>query len=366
MCVSGVQALTKDTEVKGILSSGAVEIDLKTYTISDGSEVIYTEENKHVMPGSEISLIPRVSNKAEACYLRAKIEINDESLCSVDGITSNWTKKGDYYYLTNVFAKDATVDLFTKVKISDNVSQGSENETIIVKVTVEAIQDKNFEPDYSLEDPWKGVEIEKCIEKTYSVDDEDATTVTYQPDSIEVTSDFFNDLDTLMPGDEITGTVKIKNKHSKNSEIFMDIVQDDLDDEADELLKSLIIKIDDENGNTIYEGNVYDFPITSLGEFSSGQEKSLTFKMVVPPELTNEYSKINSKLNWIFYTEDEEEPVKPDEPEEQKEKPEEKQSYKHPKTGDTKIDISLLVFYTSAICLIIVIVLGFIERKKNS
>lgn len=361
MCVSGVYALSKDTEVKGIVSTGAVEIKLETYTTDEtGNEVLYTETDKHVMPGNEISLIPKVSNMAENCYLRAKIEIDKDDLCVAKDIPSDWTKRGEYYYLNDVFAKGAQVNVFHTLEFLDTASSDAQNGKIVVTVIVEAIQEKNFEPDYSLEDPWKGEEIEKCIEKSYSVDgdDTDSITVTYRPDSIEVNSEFFDDLEHVMPGDEITGSVKIKNKHSKNSEIFMDIIPDNLDDEADDLLKKLTIIIKDEKQNTIYEGNVYDFEIMSLGKFNSGEEKSLTFVMRIPSELKNSYSKINSNLNWTFFTEDEEEKEEPAKKEEQ--------DYNKPKTGDFKFDISVGVFFISTIGLIIVMFIGFIEKRKNN
>lgn len=354
MCVSGVYALMKDTEIRDSLSTGIVNIELETYNINeDGEEIPYREERKHVMPGNEISLIPKVFNKGEDCYIRAKIDINNENLCSVEEIPSCWIKHGDYYYLDEVFTKDSDINIFAKVKIADTITEENLDSVIIVTTKVEAIQEKNFEPDYTLNDPWKGEEIEKCIERTYSMDDDSATTVTYNPDSIEVISKFFDGFHKMMPGDEITRDVTIVNKHSNKTEVFMDIIGVDLDDETKTLLEELTIIIKDDKGNVIYKGSIWDYNMTSLGKFDAGENKIYSFSMIMPASSKNKFSQISSKLNWGFYTEDE----IPDK---------ESNDYKQPKTGDFKFDVSLGVFYISTIGLIIVMILGFIDKRKNN
>ena len=44
---------------------------------------------------------------------------------------------------------------------------------IIVSVSADAIQSENFNPDYSLEDPWNGVKVAKSINNSYGIDVDD-------------------------------------------------------------------------------------------------------------------------------------------------------------------------------------------------
>ena len=75
MGISGIYAFTNTSTstVKNDLNTGAVNIQLKEYSINNNVEQEYTEDPKTVMPGEVVSLIPRVLNLGESCYVRAKI-----------------------------------------------------------------------------------------------------------------------------------------------------------------------------------------------------------------------------------------------------------------------------------------------------
>ena len=78
MFISGIYALKEEiNKTESGLSTGAVDIELKEYNKHNQP---FDEDGKHVMPGDEIILIPRVNNLGIECYLRAKIEyyIEDE------------------------------------------------------------------------------------------------------------------------------------------------------------------------------------------------------------------------------------------------------------------------------------------------
>ena len=71
MCISGIYSLSNEiNDTETTLSTGAVEIELKEY---NGNDELFSEDGKLVMPGEEISLVPRVNNLGIECYLRVKI-----------------------------------------------------------------------------------------------------------------------------------------------------------------------------------------------------------------------------------------------------------------------------------------------------
>ena len=75
MCISGIYAFTNISisTIENDINTGAVNIELKQYTTNNnGKEVMYNENEKTVLPGEVISIIPRVSNLGDSCYIRAK------------------------------------------------------------------------------------------------------------------------------------------------------------------------------------------------------------------------------------------------------------------------------------------------------
>ena len=76
MCISGIYAFTNISilSVKNDVVIGAINIKLDEYTIdSTGKEVPYDNSIKDVLPGQTITLIPRIQNLGDSCYVRAKI-----------------------------------------------------------------------------------------------------------------------------------------------------------------------------------------------------------------------------------------------------------------------------------------------------
>ena len=89
MCISGIYALSKELkDTETLLSTGAVEVELKEY---DGNNEPISGEERLVLPGEEIDLVPRVNNLGIECYLRTKITytINNEIYNVLDYIDGN-------------------------------------------------------------------------------------------------------------------------------------------------------------------------------------------------------------------------------------------------------------------------------------
>ena len=79
-----------------------MDIEIQNYSLnSEETEVKYDNENKEVSPSEVISLISKIENYGENCYVRTKIfYINDDINFKqyVTGMSDEWEKYGEYYW----------------------------------------------------------------------------------------------------------------------------------------------------------------------------------------------------------------------------------------------------------------------------
>ena len=148
MSVSGILALTNQ-EVTGI-STSAVDIEIREFKLnSNNQEEEYTESNgRRVLGGETVSLIPKIYNFGENCYIRIKVDYVDDQIDFrnyVSGFSDKWDKTGDYYYYKDVVKKNDIITLFNTIDIPDDIREKSENGVIELKICAEAIQEKNTE-----------------------------------------------------------------------------------------------------------------------------------------------------------------------------------------------------------------------------
>lgn len=185
MSTSGIYALNSQTQGK----TNPVDIELETY--KDVSNGVEEEDTQYVSPGQVISLTPRVENLGIDCYLRVKfsyINSNTNFLDYVTGFSSRLVKHGEYYYVEPVFPAGSILDFFNTIKIPEDAETRAPDGNFTLEIIAEAIQADGFEPDYSLEDPWKGVVPEENDGKIYDLDDdtEEDTVNPRTGDSIDI------------------------------------------------------------------------------------------------------------------------------------------------------------------------------------
>lgn len=332
MCVSGIYALDS---AQPTISTGAVDIDLKEYNNINEE---FSENGRIVMPGETISLVPRVHNLGIECYIRTKITYTiDNTNYSIsnyiDGNYKSWTKKGDYYYYEPVFNKNESLDIFTKVKIPDNLPNRYQNKKIIVNIIVDAVQARNFDGD------WENTPIEKSINRTINPDDTESSTIIYENGTkkhITVSDNFFDNLSNLLPGDQKSEQVKLHNVSNKKNNYYLTIVHKNLTKKEKKLLKNINLVI--KNGNKTIKTNLYDANKILLGTYKKNQKDEFKFTIKLPKELDNEYSNLFAKIDWKFSLKEEGNII-------------------NPITGDFKIVLSMIMFIISAIGMIIIITL---------
>ena len=303
-------------DVTNHFETGIVDIDLEEFQIIDGREMAW-EDNPTIWPGDVISKIPRVFNSGNDCYIRAKItfrgtEYLDES--DLQGIGEKWIKADDgYYYYTDILPHGENVDIFQAVSIPEELPEEAEGKTFYINIDVDAIQSKNFTPDFEVAAPWGAVEILKNEKGNYDVStfkqsDSQSFEIVYQADAKKLTKnadDFFVNFPYLMPGDTYSDSVKLENTGSEPILLhFRSNAEDD-----SELLDKIRLKITsviDGKTEVFYEGSLRAAGLAKdsiLGTIPADSAGEFNFEIYVPHELNNPYSISSSRVQWIFSTE---------------------------------------------------------------
>lgn len=308
------------TSVINELETGIIDISLKEYQLNENKEEVIWQDQVNIMPGATISKIPKITNEAMDCWVRAKVKISSRlqkvdslSLEQIEGISDDWIKIGEYFYYKKILKSKETVTLFQSIQIPTNWKEEHEQNEIKMIVQVDAVQAKHFTPNFSGDAPWGGLTIEKCIHEdgydinTFQREKESSLTVHYEKDAkklIAKPDDFFAQFGVLMPGDEQEGRVEIKNKGKNPVNIFF---KTEGLEEAN-LLEKITLTIknrasDSEEERVLYEGNLRSKELEEyllLGCYEPSYEGEFTFVLKLPEELNNTYSLEKRKVKWYF------------------------------------------------------------------
>lgn len=366
MCISGIYAFTNISifSISNEINTGIVKIELKQYSINgNGTETAYNENTQTVLPGEVISLIPRVSNLGDDCYIRVKfsyIDANNEIISVNDNVsmeTEKWIKCGEYWYFKPIIKSGENIDLFKTLKIPTDIPNKYQNQIVQLNIIAEAVQSNNFKPNFDSNLPWEEVNVKKSTNNMYKTDKVQLNSnvkVEYENNAdvyIDVPEDFFAKLGHILPGDSITQQVKIKNisKEELEYQIFTNTTND-ISGKALELLKKINLTINSED-KKIYDGSLYKIDNFSLGKYKPNEESIITFTINIPKELENEYSELNTLINWKFSVIGAEKVTPPEK---------EKTS---PQTGDTKFIVSITMFFTATIVFIFTL---FAEKRTKN
>lgn len=321
MCTGGIYGMEK-LEITSHFETGIVDIALKEYAMQGDREVAWTD-NPLVLPADEISKIPRIENQGCACYVRAKINIRNIDEIAEEfliGVSKDWIVGDDgYFYYEKSLAPKETVDIFQGIKIPENLSKNYEGKQFYMDVRVDAIQSKNFTPQFSTAAPWGNVkEISAAKEgsyevRTYRVTNEDGFKIKYEADAkklISNSTDFFEKIPPMMPGDRYRDCVQILNQSEQPLYLYFRSVAS----AENELNQKIRLKIESNIhgvNQVIYEGSLGEATLLQellLGKMPEGAEGELWFELHVPESLRNEYALQNSQITWIFSTKSVEEP----------------------------------------------------------
>lgn len=346
MIISGIYSMNQELiNTKNGLSTGAVDIEIEEYNKNNQP---FDKDGSIVMPGDEIILIPRINNLGNECYIRAKIEyyIDNEKFPVIDYIEGNyssWNKKDDYYYYDSILTQNSSVDLFDKV-IIPNLSSEYNGKIVVVNIVVDAIQSKNFDGN------WDNVTIKKSINRTYDIDYDGESSVIFENNAnhhITLDNGFFDNLGTMLPGDNIVENVKLYNGSKSKNKYYMSIDYDDLTEEEYNLLQNMKLLVKNQNGKIIVNSNLASKDKHVLGTYKSKETDNFVIEVSLPKNIDNDFSKLFTKIKWNFSYE----VISEDE-------------ITNPITGDFEINISITVFLLSALGLLVVLLIGKKEYEN--
>lgn len=270
-------------------ATGGVGVETNTYILDENGNKTDMANKDGLYPGELIGYVIEVKNTAMPAYLRTKVEVVSNVDISITdmlkGISSDWVYTNGYYYYKKSVDQGAVVQLCSKLKVPDN--NDLVNGGFSIKVRSEAVQSKNFKPDFGDDDPWHGMTVEKgkkegimySVEKSFAVnkDSKFAGSV----DKKKILSQAGN----LMPGDTITDSLVItSNKHAKvtlKATYGIKTYPDQKD-----LMK---LKISS-GGKSIYTGSLFSDTLKNgiiLGEYGVKGKDTLTFTLTMDKNLTN-------------------------------------------------------------------------------
>lgn len=358
MSISGIYALANQS-TNGALVTGIVDIEIQTFKLDNGQETKYNDTNKTVIPGETVSIRPKVCNLAENCYVRVKVDYIDQNtnfLDYVTGFSDELEKHGEYYYYNRVLNTGETLKIFDTIKIPNNITKTSNNKTLKLEIVAQAIQEKNFEPDYTAGDPWKNVAPTECINSSFIINENKSKiSIRYEDNTnndVTVNNNFFEKMAASMPGDSFKDSVEIKNNNKYNTRYYLSIDTNGKIPEEKNLLNNVDITITNKDGKVIYKGKLLDINKTLLGEYTPNEYDKLNFTVSIPDGLGNEFAKLNPDISFVFSSENDN-------------KNNNETTPSNPQTGD-KIEWAITIFLTSSIGLIVVMILGYREKQKKN
>lgn len=299
------------TEVDSNTITGHVNIILEEYEQKDDEEVLYSG-NDIVLPGDEISLIPRITNRGIDCYVRAKINysLKDGTTINIDDVTTmseDWIKKNDYYYYKKALNSGEKVDIFNSITIPSSINNDDANKPLSLSIVIEAVQKENFTVDFANDEPWEYVTIEECLDKDYDISKvQTLANVTVKYDSqtaamVKISENFFKNLTDLIPGSSVEDIVNIENNSKSDMNYYFTT---SIDENLIDALNVYNLKVMDLENNIIYDGSLYCEGKCSFGTYKAGEKKKLRFIISMDSELNNSHSINNGNLNWKFSTQE--------------------------------------------------------------
>lgn len=362
MSISGIYAATSSLN-NGNFNTSGIDIKVQIYKLNSENVIVkYDDNNKIVVPSEVVSFIPKIENNGASCYVRAKIFYIDENIEASDyitGISNEWKKYGDYYYFLEAVSPEENIKLFDTIKIPENVREITHNSKLKLEIVAEAVQEKNFEPDYTKDDPWKGIVPVQSTNIEYDIDttDDENVTITYENGAngdVEISNGFFDDMKNIMPGDTYSSSIKIKNTNKENAKYYLKLNLDGLTEKEIDLLNEIDLVITNKAGKVIYKGKVKDAQNILLGKYNIGEEDEFNLKISVPIDLSNKYAGIYPKLNWTFSVDYDKDTTKENN---------DNQNKSNPQTGD-KINVSITIFLISSMGLLVVMLLDYKEKRN--
>ncbi len=318
LCLSTAMLILSASKVweysfkNSFIETGKIEIELKQLELGLSGEKKEVTPNKLVAPGEKTSYIPQIKNLKNDCYVRVKIEIemNQEdyrpvTMDNIIGLGEDWIQKNDgYIYYENILEKDDVEEVFQEIEIP-KWEDPTEEIKFDVNVIADAIQAKNFTPNFDSEIPWGSVEIKEAktndnvtIKEATKLENKNELIFNADAGFEATTDDLFSNFGQFMPGDTCTDTLTIKNNSNKEIIVYFKNINLDKDALEDEMLLKITC-----SGSEIYNGNLYTEKIgdyIELGKIKANDSLEFVYEITLPKEADNNYSDLRTNVDWQF------------------------------------------------------------------
>lgn len=298
------------------LETGFVDIELEEYEL-EGTHRVISDRKYQILPGQTVSKIPQIENLGTDAYVRVKIELPEEEQFleeQIFGMDALWVKAGDgFYYRREPMKTAEKTDFFEGLVIPTDYPQTKEGTSFEMHLVSEAVQAKNFTPDFSKSAPWGDITIVRAEESGDGRCDRETLgeglTLTYVDGTkgfIANADDFFANLPVLYPGDMYHDTLQISNADGKAIRLYFRQDTGAASDLLEQLRLKISIKSEQEN-RVIYDGLMETKDLASeilLAELSGNETAQLSFTVTMPSDLGNEYARRIEDVDWFFRVEE--------------------------------------------------------------
>lgn len=316
LCTGVTKAYYSDqVSVVNEISMGDIDIALREFSVQDGREKPYVDPAE-VQPGDKISKIPRITNLAAPCWIRARIQyaadteekegFSDEAL---SGISSRWKKIGEYYYYTEVVKEKESVDLFHQLTIPKEWDGEHSEQKLSVIIQAEAIQASHFEPDFEAMSPWGNQEVERCIheegDRVFEKRELIRHKIEFQGEAhklLSISDDFFSGFGAAMPGDIMRDHAMLVNTTRNPAVLYFHTESLWSNEEEMTLLKQLQLELK-LNGKVLYQGALGGEELQKeieLVKLMPDERGDLEFTVSVPETLKNASALQDARVKWVF------------------------------------------------------------------
>lgn len=321
-CLSGGMIYARSTATTtNYYDTGIVDITLREYAVNEaGKEVLYQEDSiPLLLPGTEVSKIPRITNEGNDCWIRVKLDFE-----GVKGLDGSCLKGMDrdmiyhedgYYYLHRLLLSGQSVNIFEGIQIPADFDPANEGNTFTLHLQVDAIQARNVAANFDSDTPWGMVAITKQTDEgphsIRAVTEVQRFSIEYDGNIREVfanSKDFFGNISTLVPGDVYVDSVELVNEGEQPVSIYFRSLSLDQSDLAEKIELSIRV-IAGESGKAV---EVYHGPLKAealekeikLVTLPAGETGELEFSISVPAGVDNSDSQRAGAVQWTFSTEE--------------------------------------------------------------
>lgn len=149
--------------------SNFLQFDTIRFTIEEKTDKGKTEFRlpDTILPTQKIAYVPAITNNGAECWMRMQItasihnmQIDPGAGFEIEGLDKDWIRADDgFYYLHSALDEDQTIYPFDGIRIID-WNDSHQGQDLTIEMRFEAVQQRNFSPDYTVKDPWHGIKAE--------------------------------------------------------------------------------------------------------------------------------------------------------------------------------------------------------------